>query len=100
MNELAQDIGTVRDYIDEHGWVQTVFFDNHGAVCLAGAINRAGVSDREAVFRAVRMACNKAGSLGSGGEESIFFYNDAVLKHKQEALDFLDKLRITLEEQA
>ena len=115
-NPLAQDIAAVRDYIDEHGFNQGTFRASDGSVCIRGAAQEVEIkcgwqrfysffydliAEELPMFsmygsRHLRMF-NSLDTNG-GPNEPIAYYNDKVLRGKQDALNFLDKARIRAEE--
>lgn len=127
-DQLAEDVRAVRDYIDEHGWVQGDFISVGGAGCLLGAgysamLHKHGNISSCSSYRehlidviATRGDVEVAEFAADGHyprprrwaiepdthhiRAVVPYFNDEVLKTKAEVLEFLDKAAIAAEEKA
>lgn len=120
--QLAEDIQGVHDYIAEHGWCRGRSYDDQGRACLVGGIF--GYLDNERPFDFDRVQAMTdvlteeisqhielttyaaipylpAVDVGDGNlRDPVPYFNDKVLNSQEEALEFLQKVRIQVEEKA
>lgn len=121
--QLAEDIQGVHDYIAEHGWCRGRSYDNQGRACLVGGIfglfDNLGCPSDISRVRAMTDAMTaeigqhvelttysifphaSAVDVGNGSlRDPVPYFNDKVLNSQEEALEFLQKVRIQVEEKA
>jgi len=115
---IAENIAAARDYLDEHGWTQNAFYNAAGEACLRGAVigalryegNRNDIAVMATVKFLGEQVCATMGwerdkdglirfTVHGTLHEPVAHYNDRILPDKDAALEFLDKCRITAEEQ-
>lgn len=117
--QLAKDVQAVHDYIAEHGWCRGKSYDDQGRACLMGGIwgvvSSASFPSRskavedvlvEEIGQHIKLTTypdapyGRAVRVGTGWRDPIPYFNDEVLNSQEEALEFLQKVRIQVEEKA